>query len=152
MAKKKRPTGGCYYSVMKTRDVKTGAYVCDGEIKVHVRWTNWSSNCCKAQYRPHEDTWPIHAHAYQVGPQGRDLRRNDLNNMTKKPIAQAVITEWAWPILFAPKKDGTVWFCVENCCLNPMNMKESCSARRMDEYIDFQEDARVFFTLNANPR
>ena len=52
--------------------------------------------------------------------------------------------------MFAPKKDGTLRFCVDYRRLNAITVRDSHPILRMDECIDSLGDARIVSTLNAN--
>ena len=93
---------------------------------------------------------PIHAHPYRAGPKRRELEKAELDNMLKEGIAEPATTEWASPIVFAPKKDGTLRFCVDYRRLNAMTIRDSYPIPRMDECIDSLGNAQVFSTLDAN--
>ena len=58
-------------------------------------------------------------------------------------------SEWAAPVLFAPKKDGKLRFCIDYRKLNAMTVKDSYPLPRMDECIDTLGDAKIFTTLDA---
>ena len=58
-------------------------------------------------------------------------------------------SEWAAPVLFTPKKDSMIRFCIDYRKLNFMKIKDSYPIPRMDECIDTLGNASVFTTLDA---
>ena len=59
------------------------------------------------------------------------------------------MSEWSTPVLFAPKKDGKLRFCIDYRKLNSMTTKDTYPLPRMDEYIVSLGDAQYFTTLDA---
>ena len=52
-------------------------------------------------------------------------------------------------MLLAPKKDGTLRFCVEFRRLNALTIPETYPLPRMEDCIDNLGEARLFTTLDA---
>lgn len=61
-------------------------------------------------------------------------------------------TEWVSLIVFVPKKDGTLHFCVHYGKLNAVTIQDSYQLLCMNERIDSIGDATTFLTLDANSR
>ena len=59
------------------------------------------------------------------------------------------MSEWAAPVLFVPKKDGKLRFCIDYRKLNSMTVKDTYPLPRMDECIDTLGEAQYFTTLDA---
>lgn len=59
-------------------------------------------------------------------------------------------TKWAAPIVFPPKKDGSLYFRVDYKMLGSLIRRNSYLIPRMDECIDSLGEATVFPTLDAN--
>ena len=59
-------------------------------------------------------------------------------------------SEWASPIVFALKKDGSLRFFVDYRRLNKATIRDSYPIPRMDECIDSLAHAKVFSTLDCN--
>lgn len=64
--------------------------------------------------------------------------------MLKVEVVAPAQTEWASPVLFVPKKDGTLRFCVDCWKLNSVTVTGSHRFPRKDKRIDSLEDAEVF--------
>lgn len=59
-------------------------------------------------------------------------------------------TEWAVPVPFAAKKDGTLRFCVDYRRLNDVTIRDPYRLPRMDKRIDSLGDAKIFSTIDAS--
>ena len=70
--------------------------------------------------------------------------------MLRAGVIEPTLTEWASPMFFVPKKDGTMQFCVDYRKLNAVTVRDSYPLLRMDECIDSLGDATVFTTLDCN--
>ena len=70
--------------------------------------------------------------------------------MLKQGVIELSTSEWAAPVVFAPKKDGSLRFCIDYRRLNALTIRDSYPIPRMDECIDSLGDATVFSTLDAN--
>lgn len=55
---------------------------------------------------------PVHLAPYQVGPKDHEFRSIEINRILKQKVIEPATTGWAAPIVFAPKKDGTLCFCI----------------------------------------
>lgn len=53
-----------------------------------------------------------HCAPYRAKPRQRLPYRDEVGKTGKYGIAEPWTTEWAWPVVFAPKKDGSLHFCV----------------------------------------
>jgi len=70
--------------------------------------------------------------------------------MLDKGVIEPANTEWASPIVFVPKPDGTLRFCVDYRRLNEMTIRDAYLIPRMGECIDSLGDAVIFSTLDCN--
>ena len=70
--------------------------------------------------------------------------------MLKMGVIEEAKCEWASPIVFVPKPDGSMRFCVDYRRLNQMTVRDSYPIPRMDECIDSLGDASVCTNLDAN--
>lgn len=59
-------------------------------------------------------------------------------------------TEWVRIIVFVPKKDAALLFCVDYSKNNAVASRDSNLLLQMDKCIDFLWVAEMFFTLHAN--
>ena len=69
--------------------------------------------------------------------------------MSKAGVIEPATKEWASPVVFVPKSDGTLRFCVDYRKLNAMKIRDSYPIPRMDECIDYLGKATIFTTLDC---
>lgn len=93
---------------------------------------------------------PFKSHPYRAGPKARELEKFEIDKQLKAGVIEPTISEWASPVLFVPKKDGSLRFCIDYRKLNGLTMKDSYPIPRMDECIDSLGEAKIFSTLDAN--
>ena len=70
--------------------------------------------------------------------------------MLRDRVIRASGSKWASPVVFAPKNDGTLRFCVDYRRLNAVNKKDSYPITRMDDRIEKLGKARILSSLYAN--
>ena len=97
-----------------------------------------------------EGAKPVFQPPYRAGPDKREKERAEIQKMLDMDVIEEAECEWASPVVFAPKPDGTLRFCVDYRRLNAMTVRDSYPIPRMDECIDSLGDANVFTTLDAN--
>ena len=97
-----------------------------------------------------EGSSPVYQPPYRASPDGRKREKAEIDKMLALDVIEEAECEWASPIVFVPKADGTLRFCVDYRRLNAMTVRDSYPIPRMDECIDSLGDARVFSTLDAN--
>ena len=78
------------------------------------------------------------------------MEKKEIDNMLEKGVIEPATTDWASPIVFVPKADGSLRFCVDYRRLNAMTVRDSYPIPRMDECIDSLGSATVFSTLDCN--
>lgn len=59
-----------------------------------------------------KETVSIYLHPYRAGPWQRQLERRKMNKMLKANVTYAAKTEWAPPYISAPRRDGSMRFCI----------------------------------------
>lgn len=62
---------------------------------------------------------PFKSPQYRAGPKTRELEQSEINKQLKAGVIEPAISECSAPVLFAPKKDGRLRFCIEYRKLNP---------------------------------
>ena len=70
--------------------------------------------------------------------------------MLRDGVIEPSKSAWASPVVLAPKKDGTLRFCVDYRKLNAVTIRDSYPIPRMDECIDSLGEATIFTTLDCN--
>ena len=96
-----------------------------------------------------EGARPSKAAPYRAGPKTRQLEEFEVKKQLEADVIEPAQSEWAAPVLFAPKKDGKLRFCIDYRKLNGMTVRDSYPLPRMDECIDSLGDAQIFTTLDA---
>lgn len=82
------------------------------------------------------DTRPIYSSPYRAGPCQRQPEREEVNKMLQDEVSENDTTEWISPVVFTPKKDGSLWICVDCRRLNAMAVRDSYPIPRMEECTD----------------
>ena len=77
----------------------------------------------------------------------RELIDFEVNKQLKEGFIEPAQSKWAAPVLFAPKKDGKLRFCVDYRKLNTMTVRDSYPLSRMNDCIDSLGQAQIFNTL-----
>ena len=70
--------------------------------------------------------------------------------MIEADVIEPAQSEWASPIVLAPKKDGTLRFCVDYRKRNAATLADTYPLPRIDECLDSLGDATIFTTLDAS--
>lgn len=74
--------------------------------------------------------------SYRVRPEARQFQEAEINEMLKMKVIKPAETEWATPIVFAAKKDGSLRFSVDYSKLNAIIICDSSPILQMDQCID----------------
>lgn len=93
---------------------------------------------------------PVVSPPYHTGSMARPYALKEIHKMLQEEITEHANTEWVGSIISAPKKYGLLKFFVAYCKLNAVTGRQSYPLPRMYAYIDFVEEGRVFWTLDAN--
>ena len=94
------------------------------------------------------DTRPLHQHTYRAGPELRKVLENHINLQLAADVIEPAQSEWASPVLLAPKKDGTLRFCADFRRLNALTIPDTYPLPRVEDCIDSLGEARLFTTLD----
>ena len=94
-------------------------------------------------------TAPIRQQPYRAGPEKRESIREQIEYQLKAGVIEPAQSEWASPVLLAPKKDGTMRFCIDFRRLNAATIPDTYPLPRMDDCIDSLSHAKVFSMLDA---
>ena len=70
--------------------------------------------------------------------------------MLRQGVIEPTQSPWASPVVFAPKKDGTLRFCVDYRRLNTMTIRDHYPIPKIDDCIDSLGEATIFTTLDCN--
>ena len=56
---------------------------------------------------------PFHQAPYRAGPLQRQMEKKQIEKILEKGVIEPATKDWASPVVFAPKPDGSLRFCVE---------------------------------------
>ena len=94
-------------------------------------------------------TRPFKSAPYRAGPKTRELEQSEINKQLAAGVIEPAYSAWESPVLFVPKKDCKLRFCIDYRRLNSVTVKDSYPIPRMDECIDSLGKAQVFSALDA---
>lgn len=99
-----------------------------------------------------ENTQSLHSALYGVGTDAREFEKSETDTRLLQKFIKSAWTQLAALTLFAPKKDGLIWFSV-----NYWKPKPNARVKRrlhsilcMDKFIDCPDEALVCHTLSYN--
>ncbi len=92
---------------------------------------------------------PARSAPFRAGPKERELQAFELNKQLSAGLVEPSQSAWAAPVLFVPKKDGRLRFCVDYRRLNAVTIQDSYPLPRIDDCIDTLGEAVIFSTLDA---
>jgi len=92
---------------------------------------------------------PHRAVPYRSGPKERELQGVELRKWLDEDAIEPSKSPWAAPVLFVPKKDGRMRFCVDYRKLNAVTVRDLYPLPRIDDCIDTLGEAVIFPTLEA---
>ena len=124
-----------------------------GMLEKHQTMWNGRLGAIKATFHRialKPNTRPIHQQPYRAGPKSRAILEEHIQSQLEAGVIEPAQSEWASPIVLAPKNDGTLCFCVDYRRLNNAIIPDTYPLPRMDDCIDSLGEAAVFTTLDAN--
>ena len=95
-------------------------------------------------------TKPIHQAPYRQGPHKRKETEKSISEMLEAGVIEPANSEWASPVVLAPKPDGTQRFFVYYRKLNAKTVPDSYPLPRADDCLDSLGAAMVFTMLDCN--
>lgn len=93
---------------------------------------------------------PAFSQSYRAGPESRKVIQKNVNDLLEDGIIEPTQSEWAAPVVLAPKADGSLRFCIDYRRLNAVTVKDSYPWPRMDDCLDSLGTAQFFSTLDCN--
>ena len=93
---------------------------------------------------------PVWQAPYRMGHKEREFESAEIGKMLKDGIIRPSKSDWASPVVLAPKGDGSLRFCIDYRAVNEATRRDSYPIPRMDDCIDTLGEARYFSTLDAN--
>lgn len=115
----------------------------------------WDGHLGRMDITPHritlkEGAKPVRSQPYRTGLHHRDLIKDQVAKQSKLGVIEPSQAEWSFPVVLVPKPDGSPRFCVDYRRLNDLTVKDAYPLPRMDDCIDFLDEATVLSMLDAN--
>ena len=95
-------------------------------------------------------TKPVRQLPYRQGLHKRQETEKAINEMMEAGVIEPCNSEWASPVVLAPKADGNWRFCVDYRRLNAATVPDSYPLPRADDCLDSLGEAVIFTTLDCN--
>ncbi len=102
----------------------------------------------KHQIDVKEGTRPLTAAPYRCAPNRRKIIGDNIEEMLKEEIITPSNSPWSSPVVLAPKKDGTLRFCIDYRKLNAVTIRDAYPIPRIDDTLDALEEAKFISTLD----
>ncbi|CAF1425819.1 unnamed protein product [Adineta ricciae] len=113
-------------------------------------FTNKPGKTTKLKHEIHikEGTRPINAPPYRCAPNRRQIIEDNITEMLKEKIITPSNSPWASPVVLAPKKDGSLRFCIDYRKLNAVTVRDAYPIPRVDDTLDALDEAKFISTLD----
>jgi transposase InsO family protein len=106
-------------------------------------------NVTAVYHRVHPRGAPFKARLAALSPAQLKIQNECLDEMVKLGVARPSNSEWASRPSFAPKKDGTIRFCLNYRRLNQFDKKDSYPLPRAPQLLEGLSKMRYFTSLDA---
>ena len=91
---------------------------------------------------------PQHRSPYRMSPKEMEELKKQIDRFLKLGHIRPSISPYGAPVLFAPKKDGGLRFCIDYRALNKNTIKNRYPLPKIDELLDQLAGARVFTKID----
>ena len=91
---------------------------------------------------------PISQHVYRVNNSELVELKKKVDELQDKGFIRSSSSPWGAPVLFVPKKDGSVRMCIDYRALNNLTIKNRYPLPRIDDLFDQLSGARVFSKID----
>ncbi|CAF3658765.1 unnamed protein product [Rotaria socialis] len=85
---------------------------------------------------------------FRYAPARKQIIEENLKDMLDQGIISPSASPWASPVILAPKKDGTLRFCVDYRKLNSVTIRDAYPIPRIDDTLDSLQEAKFVSTLD----
>lgn len=116
-------------------------------------WDGRLSRIDMAKYRidlASQDVRLVNSASYRAGPETRKIEMIKIDKMLHMNVREPAHCEWSSLTLFAPKKDGSLHFCIDYRKLNAVNFKEACAILQIDCCLGLLGQSHIVSTLDAS--
>ena len=83
-----------------------------------------------------------------MSPKGLDELKQQLRDLTEKGYIQPSVSPFGAPVLFVPKKDGSMRMCIDYRALNRVTVHNRYPLPRIDELLDRLRGAQFFTKID----
>lgn len=111
------------------------------------------SNLYNAKHRvklSESNAKPVLFATYRVGTKAREVAKNENNKILLERVIEPSQTDWAALIVFAPKKNVSLRFSVDDRKLNAFTKRDVYPILLIKELIDLLVEATVFVRLDSD--
>ena len=91
---------------------------------------------------------PIRLPPYRLPHAYRDNVKEELREMEASGVIEPSMNKWVAPVVFVPRKDGSLRFCVDYRCLNAVSRTDAYPMPWVDDLIDWLGNATYISTLD----
>jgi transposase InsO family protein len=91
---------------------------------------------------------PCNSPPFRYTPARRQIIEENLTEMIKQGIISPSKSPWASPVILAPKKDGSLRFCIDYRKVNSMTVRDAYPIPRIDDTLDSLQEAKFVSTLD----
>ena len=91
---------------------------------------------------------PYNSPPFRYAPARRQVIEDNLKEMADQGIISPSQSPWAAPVILAPKKDGSLRFCIDYRKLNAMTVRDAYPIPRIDDTLDSLQEAKFVSTLD----
>ena len=86
---------------------------------------------------------PVHRPLYKMSPLKLDEAKKQTESMLGHGFVRPSDSPYGTPVLFVPKKDGSLWFCIDYRWVNKKTVKNRYPLPLLEELFDRLGSARV---------
>ena len=91
---------------------------------------------------------PVHCPLYKMSPLELEEAKNQIESMLEHGFVRPSDSPYGAPVLFVPKKDGSLRFCIDYHWLNKKIVKNRYPLPLLEELFDWLGGARVFSKID----
>jgi hypothetical protein len=91
---------------------------------------------------------PCNLPPFRYTPNRRRIIDENIKEMLDQGIIAPSNSPWASPVILAPKKDGSLRFCIDYRKLNTMTVRDAYPIPRIDDTLDSLQEAKSVSTLD----
>jgi len=92
---------------------------------------------------------PMKMRPHRMSPAEREAEREEITKLLARGAIRESKSEWGFPVLMVPKKDGTLRFCIDYRGLNAITVKDSYPLPDVKDCLATLTGMRYFSTLDA---